>query len=87
MVLKEKDALKKDAEQLEGNALEQYRLIEEEEKRKKEAAEAADTRGEAIETFNKFDSNQDGRIDISELQTRATFDKDRNGEGIFLKFC
>jgi protein kinase C substrate 80K-H len=77
----EKQKLKDGIEALENKALELYRKLEEEEKKQKAEAEAAKNRVEATETFNKFDSNQDGLIDLSELQTRQTFDKDRNGEG------
>lgn len=77
----EKEVLKKDAEGLENIALDYYRKLEEEAKKKKVEEEAAKNQAEAIETFNKFDSNQDGVIDIAELQTRQTFDKDRDGEG------
>jgi protein kinase C substrate 80K-H len=76
----EKQKLKDGIEALENKALELYRKLEEEEKKQKAEAEAAKNRVEATETFNKFDSNQDGLIDLSELQTRQTFDKDRNGE-------
>lgn len=80
-VQKEKEQIKKQIEDLENNALRKYREIEEEEKRIKAEAEAASNKEEATETFNRFDSNQDGKVDIAELQTRQTFDKDRNGEG------
>lgn len=85
-VQKEKEFLKKQAEELEDAALQQYREIEEEEKRIKKEAEAAQTRTEATEIFVKFDSNQDGKIEITELQTRQTFDKDRNGESKLFYF-
>lgn len=84
-VQSEKEAIKKQMEELENAALQHYREIEEEENRKRKEAEAASSRLEATETFNKYDSNGDGKVDISELQTRATFDRDRNGEGVC--FC
>lgn len=80
-VRSEKEALKKEAEELESVALQEYRKIEEEEKRKKREEEEAKERAEAVETFEKFDSNRDGKIELTELQTRQSFDKDRNGEG------
>jgi len=43
--------------------------------------EAEKEREEAIENFKKLDSNQDGVVDIAEIQSRETFDRDRNGEG------
>lgn len=76
----EKKALKEDIEAVENQALEVYRQIEEEEKRKKAELEAAKTREEAASTFQQIDSNQDGFVEILELQTRQTFDKDKNGE-------
>ncbi|KAK4881608.1 hypothetical protein RN001_004927 [Aquatica leii] len=79
-LLNEKEGFKKEAEELEGKFLEHYKKIEEEERKKKEEEELERSRPEMIETFNKYDSNQDGFVDISELQSRATFDRDRNGE-------
>lgn len=80
----EKEALKKAAEDLENAALEYYRKIEEENKRKKAEAEDAKNKAEAKETFDRFDSNRDGILDIVELQTRKTFDKDGDGTGILI---
>lgn len=77
----EKEAIKKDAEDRENAALEYYRKLEEEAKKKKQEEEEAKSKAEALETFTKFDSNQDGQVDISEIQSRSNFDKDRNGEG------
>ncbi|EEZ98119.2 glucosidase 2 subunit beta [Tribolium castaneum] len=76
----EKQRIKDEIEALENKSLEVYRKLEEEEKQRKAEAEAQKTRQEATETFTKFDSNQDGLVDIAELQTRQSFDKDRNGE-------
>ncbi|VEN57325.1 unnamed protein product [Callosobruchus maculatus] len=76
----EKENLKHEAEKLENAALEYYRKLEEEAKKKKVEEEAAKNRAEALETFKKFDSNQDGLVSVQELQTRPSFDKDRNGE-------
>lgn len=73
--------MKKEIEELEGTALEYYKKIEDEAKQKKAEEEAAANRAEATEAFNRYDSNQDGWLDISEMKTRTTFDKDRNGEG------
>lgn len=83
-VKEEKKRLRDEIETEEHKALEIYRKLEEEEKKRRAEVEAAKSREEATETFNKFDSNQDGFVDISELQTRQTFDKDKNGEGIFI---
>lgn len=79
-ILKEKETLKKEAEELENQVLEQYRKIEEENRKRKEEEELANTKPEAIDTFKKFDTNQDGQVDISEIQAHSTFDRDRNGE-------
>ncbi|CAH1965933.1 unnamed protein product [Acanthoscelides obtectus] len=76
----EKEYLKNEAEKLENAALEYYRKLEEEAKKKKVEEEAAKNRAEAEETFKKLDSNQDGLVSIEELQTRTSFDKDHNGE-------
>ncbi|KAJ3667121.1 hypothetical protein Zmor_002527 [Zophobas morio] len=79
-VKQEKQQIKDELEAAENKALEIYRKMEDEEKKRKAEAEAAKNREEATETFVKFDSNQDGFVEISELQTRQTFDKDKNGE-------
>lgn len=79
-VLLEKDVLKKDVESQESAALEVYKTIEDEQKRKTDELNALQDRKEAIETFHKLDSNQDGLLEISELQSRSGFDTDRNGE-------
>lgn len=75
----EKETLKKEAEKLENGALDYYRKLEEEEKRKKSEEEENRNRVEAKETFERFDSNQDGMLDIPELQTRTVFDKNADG--------
>lgn len=80
-VKNEKELIKKQLEELETVALEKYRKLEEEEKQRKQEEEQKKNREEAESTFVMFDSNQDGKVDLSELQTRQTFDKDRNGEG------
>ncbi|XP_018575488.1 glucosidase 2 subunit beta [Anoplophora glabripennis] len=76
----EKEALKNEIEEEEKSALEYYRKLEEEEKKRRAEEEEAKNRAEATEIFNKFDSNQDGMLVIAELQTRHNFDKDGNGE-------
>lgn len=75
----EKYKFKSDAEVLENAALEVYKQAEEEDKKQREEMEAEANQVEAEETFRKFDSNADGKIEIIELQTRIAFDKDRNG--------
>lgn len=76
----EKERLKNDAEGLENQALDVYRKIEEEERRKKEEAERIEDEKEAMDEFVKLDSNGDGIIELGELQSRASFDTDKNGE-------
>lgn len=75
----EKYNIKSDAEQLENAALEVYKQADEADKKEKEDLEAEANRVEAEETFRKFDSNKNGKIEVIELQTRIVFDKDRNG--------
>lgn len=75
----EKYKMKSDAEILENAALDVYKQADEEDKKQREELEAESNRVEAEETFRKFDSNNNGKIEIIELQTRIAFDKDRNG--------
>lgn len=79
-IKKEHERIKKEAEDLETQALEQYKIIEEEQKQAKQEEEVKKFREEASDAFNLFDSNKDGKLEISELQTRPTFDRDRDGE-------
>lgn len=75
----EKYKLKSEAEVLENAALEVYKQADEEDKKHREELEAEANRLEAEETFRKFDSNSNQKIELIELQTRIAFDKDRNG--------
>ncbi|CRK88328.1 CLUMA_CG002107, isoform A [Clunio marinus] len=75
----EKYKIKDDAEILENAALDVYKQADEEEKKQKMELESEANRNEAEETFRKFDSNANGKMEIIELQTRIMFDKDRNG--------
>lgn len=79
-VRNEKEALKKEAEDMESIALQAYKKVEDEHQEEVTQQEDESNRNEALEAFNRFDSNQDGKLEISELQTRPTFDRDRNGE-------
>lgn len=79
LIKQEKENLKKEIEEVENQALEQYRIIEEEQKRLKQEEENVKFRQEAMDAFKLFDSDQDGKLVISELQTRPTFDRDRDG--------
>lgn len=78
-VREEKKQIKIDAEVLENDALDVYRKAEEDNRKQKQEEEALKNREEAEETFTKYDSNKDGKVDIIELQTRIAFDKNRNG--------
>lgn len=80
----EKEALKKDAEDLENVALDYYRKLEEENKKKKADEDEAKNKAESKETFERFDSNQDGLLDVSEMQPRKIFDKDGDGLGKYI---
>ncbi|KAF5295965.1 hypothetical protein FQA39_LY12737 [Lamprigera yunnana] len=79
-LMKEKESLKKEAEELETHVLERYKKIEEEERKKREEDELITSRPEAIEAFHKYDVNQDGIVEVSEIQAHSIFDRDRNGE-------
>ncbi|GFG29270.1 hypothetical protein Cfor_07947 [Coptotermes formosanus] len=78
-VRKEKEALKIAAEELENVALEKYRKIEEEVKRKEQEEEKRASEQEAFEHFHRLDANQDGKIQMSEIQTQQTFDQNKDG--------
>ncbi|XP_055587975.1 glucosidase 2 subunit beta [Uranotaenia lowii] len=75
----EKATFKNEAETLEAAALKVYRDREEEARKSKQEAEALSNREEAEETFRKYDSNQNGLLDIVELQTRIALDRNRDG--------
>ncbi|KAE8743223.1 hypothetical protein FOCC_FOCC011158 [Frankliniella occidentalis] len=77
-IKQEKESLKSTAEELEKAALEKYRQAAEEERAKQSSS--AQEEQEAFEQFQRLDSDHDGFIRISDLQTRQTFDKDKNGE-------
>lgn len=75
----EKYKMKSEAEVVENAALDVYRQAEAEDKKQRDELEAESNRVDAEETFRKFDSNNNGKLEIIELQTRIAFDKDRNG--------
>jgi protein kinase C substrate 80K-H len=61
----EKYQFKSDAEVLENAALDVYKQAEEEDRKVKEELEAQANRVDAEETFKKFDSNSNGKIEVS----------------------
>lgn len=72
----DKEQIKESAESLERTALDQYKEAEPD--NKTEEIEMSNEQ-EAEETFRKYDSNGDGVVDLNELQSRSTFDKNRDG--------
>lgn len=78
-VKEEKEKLKQDAEALENEALDVYRKADEESRKLKEEMDAQSNRQEAEVTFVKYDSNSDGFVEVTELQTRIVFDRNRDG--------
>lgn len=79
-IREEKLNIKKQAEDIEAEALQVYKEIQENEKQERTKQQESENANEAQQTFERFDSNKDGFIEIAELQSRASFDKDRNGE-------
>jgi len=75
----EKAKVKEELEIPEKEALERIRIAEEEATRKREEEESAKEHSEAESTFALLDSNGDGKIDIAEIQSRQTFDKNKDG--------
>lgn len=75
----EKEKLKKEAEDLENAALQVYRDAEEAERKEREERESNENRKEAEENFQKYDSNQNGIVEINEIQSRIIFDRDHDG--------
>ncbi|XP_029155850.1 glucosidase 2 subunit beta [Nylanderia fulva] len=85
LMKKEKEILKTQAEERETLALEKYKPVEQEqqetatEERTGEEEEESKEVSEAEDYFKILDSDSSGTITLAELQTRATFDKDRDG--------
>ena len=75
----EKLKIKTSAEDLENAALKVYRDQEETARKAKAESDAMSNRAEAEMNFKKFDSNNNGLIEVVELQTRIVFDKNRDG--------
>ncbi|KAL0099944.1 hypothetical protein PUN28_019993 [Cardiocondyla obscurior] len=82
MIKKEKEMLKKQVEELESLALEKYKPVEAEQPVAEETVgeeEEEDSRTSEVEDYFKLlDSDSSGTITIAELQTRITFDKNKD---------
>ncbi|XP_027207664.2 glucosidase 2 subunit beta isoform X2 [Penaeus vannamei] len=76
----EKEEIKKLVEEPEKEALEKYNAIEQERKAKAEAEQKAKEDAEAREAFAHLDNDGDGILTVAELQSRQTFDTNRDGE-------
>lgn len=76
---KEKELLKTRVEERESVALEKYKPAEPEQPPAQEAGEEEEDLTEAEDYFKILDSDASGTVTIEELQTRATFDKNRDG--------
>lgn len=76
----EKEVLKKELEDKENEVLKVYRDAEEQERQEKLEKEREEVMKEAMEHFNRFDSNNDEVLTVDEIKTANVFDKDKNGE-------
>ncbi|KAK9294408.1 hypothetical protein QLX08_010966 [Tetragonisca angustula] len=80
LVKKEKELLKTQAEERESAALEKYKQVEPEQSTAEDGGEEEELReSDAEDYFKLLDSDNSGTVTIAELQTRVTFDKDRDG--------
>lgn len=83
LLKKEKEMLKRQAEELESVALEKYKPAETEQPATEETVGEEEEEelnvSEAEDYFKVLDSDSSDTITLAELQTRATFDKDRDG--------
>lgn len=75
---KEKEIVKIQAEERESVALEKYKPSELEEPATEDTADGEEDLTEAENYFKMLDSNSDGKVTIEELQTRSTFDKNKD---------
>ncbi|XP_011501518.1 PREDICTED: glucosidase 2 subunit beta [Ceratosolen solmsi marchali] len=78
LIKKERENEKTVIEEREALALEKYKSPPQSEEQAK--AENQNSAEEAAQFFQILDSDKSGTITVVELQTRATFDKDHNGE-------
>jgi len=75
----EREQAKKEAEDAEQLALEQYRITEQDNLSQKQEAEHQKREAEALQAFKVLDVDNDGKLQISELQGRKVFDQNRDG--------
>ncbi|XP_053605276.1 glucosidase 2 subunit beta [Plodia interpunctella] len=76
----EKQALKDEIEAKENEALKVYREAEEQEKQRQAEEEKQKNMKEALEHFDRFDSNKDDVLSIDEIKVVNVFDKDKNSQ-------
>ena len=77
----EKEQLKDAAEAPEKEALEKYRILEEELKAKKEEEKRIKEEADAKEAFEDLDVDNDNLLTVADLQTNTKlFDTNRDGE-------
>ncbi|CAK1544088.1 unnamed protein product [Leptosia nina] len=79
-IKEEKEALKNELEAKENEALKVYREAEDKEKERKAEIEKEQVLNEATEQFNKYDSDKDGVLTMSEIKVVNVFDKNKDGE-------
>lgn len=85
LLKKEKEILKTQAEERESSALEKYKPVEPVEEQQPATAEGTGEEEEELniseveDYFKILDSDSSGTVTLAELQTRATFDKNRDG--------
>lgn len=76
----EKEAIKDEIEAKENEALAVYREAEEKEKQKKAEEERQKQMNEAMEHFERFDSDGDEILTIDEIRVANVFDKNKDGQ-------
>ncbi|XP_011262447.1 glucosidase 2 subunit beta isoform X2 [Camponotus floridanus] len=83
LLKREKEILKTQAEERESVALEKYKPVEPEQQSATEESPGEEeeklSTPEAEDYFKILDSDSSGTVTVAELQTRATFDKNRDG--------
>jgi len=76
----QKEFVKDEVEVPEKEALQFYRQLEDEERKKREEKEKAVEDAKAAEYFRELDIDGDGTVTVAELQARPGLDTDKNGE-------